>query len=353
MADNSGGMANQSNHFQTWNTDALTVIICSSLSLFSSLELLLTIGLTFRSYRGLYFWSLVIASLGIIPYALGYTFEYFSLFNVALGIALDAIGWSLMVTGQSFVLYSRLHLVFGGGWKKTLRGIVFAISLNGMVLHGTTGVIAFGANLGSVQSRFSWGLAYDIIEPIQMTIFALQEGALSCLYVWRAIEMLKTSDRERSRRIIRQLFLINIIIILLDAALLVNEFGDRHVLQQTLKGVVYSVKLKLEIHILNRLVEISRSNVCASNMDTTEFRNPTTRGGNARGISENIPPQWISDLKKSDLQGIKLSIGMKRHPEASSDPDAIQPVYPNPAYRKHIDETDLLYADAVRTVSVG
>ena len=54
-----------------------------------------------------------------------------------------------------------------------------------------------------------------------------------------------------------QLFSINVVIIVLDVALLVVEYQDRHVIEQALKEVVYSVKLKFEFAILSKLAGIA------------------------------------------------------------------------------------------------
>lgn len=132
-------MNSPNNRFQgEYDVNTLAVIICSSLALYNALELETLIFSTFHSFRGLYFWSLTLASFGIIPYALGYMIEYFGLSYMALGIAIDTTGWALMVTGQSMVLYSRLWLVFGGGHHKLLNIVKWMIIVDAIVFHGST-----------------------------------------------------------------------------------------------------------------------------------------------------------------------------------------------------------------------
>jgi hypothetical protein len=131
------GMNSAANHFVEWNSTALTVVICSALALYNALELELLILTTFQCYRGLYFWSLALASFGIIPYVLGFFIEYFQWSYMWLGTAIDCIGWTLMVTGQSVVLYSRLWLVFGGRHKRLLKGVKWMIIINAILFHGT------------------------------------------------------------------------------------------------------------------------------------------------------------------------------------------------------------------------
>lgn len=53
----------------------------------------------------------------------------------------------------------------------------------------------------------------------------------------------------------RQLVLINVAILTMDAALLGIEYASIFVLETVLKGFLYSVKLKIEFAILSRLVK--------------------------------------------------------------------------------------------------
>jgi len=113
------GMSSPDNRFAgIYDSDTLVVIICSALALYNALELILLIFTTFHHYRGLYFWSLVLASGGIIPYVLGFLIEYF--------------------TGQSVVLYSRLWLVFGASHYKLLQAVKWMITVDAFVFHCST-----------------------------------------------------------------------------------------------------------------------------------------------------------------------------------------------------------------------
>jgi hypothetical protein len=50
---------------------------------------------------------------------------------------------------------------------------------------------------------------------------------------------------------------INVIIIVLDIALLSCEFANLYIIETTFKGVVYSIKLKLEFVVLGQLVQFA------------------------------------------------------------------------------------------------
>lgn len=172
----------------------------------------------------------------------------------------------MLVTGQSLVLYSRLHVVLGQANHRLLQGVKWMIIINGFVFHVSTIVVLFGAYYASQSSGFAE--AYKYIEKIQMTGFTLQEFILSGLYVWKTLDIIRATTnaplndgpmarKRRTSRIMWQLFSINVFIVFMDVAVLVIEYQDRHVFQQALKEVVYSIKLKMEFAILSKLVALT------------------------------------------------------------------------------------------------
>ncbi|KAL5402354.1 hypothetical protein PMIN03_010738 [Paraphaeosphaeria minitans] len=360
------------NHFDHWNAEALAVVICSALALYNALELELLIFTTFHAYRGLYFWSLTLASFGVIPYVLGFMIEYFRLSYLSLGTAIDTVGWILMVTGQSVVLYSRLWLVFGNNHKRLLKMIKWMIIFNGSTFHGLTAIVVYGSRFGRKTAGF--GKAYDAIERIQMCVFFLQEVILSGLYIWKAIDIIQTSDRKRSHHIMWQLFSINVIIIVLDIALLAMEFSSQHVAQQTIKGLIYCIKLKFELAILNKLVDVSTVHARANALtlgNTNDFLDPTktvwdiTRFTPAFSSSMHTYPKWVQDFEKSGLKAAYSPTdstwiqAQRRNTNFSADESYfftdIQPctTLPDPRLegRDRGSATDLLYAEALRRIA--
>jgi len=49
---------------------AITAVF-GSLSIYNAIELIALVFITFTRYKGVYFWSLLVASWGILPYTLG------------------------------------------------------------------------------------------------------------------------------------------------------------------------------------------------------------------------------------------------------------------------------------------
>jgi len=154
---------------------ALQVIIglATGLTMYNALELVVLVLITFRRYRGLYFWSLLISSLGLIPYTLGFSFKFFKVLTGNArwaSVVLLNIGWYPMITGQSVVLWSRLHLIVSGErGRKILKYTKWMIIVDAIILHIPTSVGPFGSNGTKETSTFVE--AYNVIEKTQMTGF--------------------------------------------------------------------------------------------------------------------------------------------------------------------------------------
>jgi len=153
------------------------------------------------------------------------------------------------------------------------------IVVNACILHSITTVLTFGSNSASLRpstlKRFVNG--YSIMEKIQMVGFFLQEVVLSIIYIKETVRLLTLSESVREdvrsfddrfengnlrnatvRKTMYQLLAINVIIIIMDLALLGVAFANLYLVETTLKGVVYSVKLKLEFAVLGKLVQVVR-----------------------------------------------------------------------------------------------
>ncbi|KAL4927306.1 uncharacterized protein BDV17DRAFT_130865 [Aspergillus undulatus] len=245
--------------------DALkaVMVIFIALSCYNILELFILVLSTFRRWKGLYFWSLLVSGVfGVVPYSIGFLLKFFSGANSLLSVSILTIGWWAMVTGQALVLYSRLHLVLRD--ERILSRVLYMIIANVFLLHVPTTVLTYGSNvLGAsnedAEERSPWVKGYNIMEKIQMTGFTIQEVIISALYVWETIRMLQLGSSRENRKIMHQLVSINVLIVLMDLMLLGLEYASIYSIQITLKGVVYSVKLKLEFAVLGKLVDVVHS----------------------------------------------------------------------------------------------
>ena len=182
-------------------------------------------------------------------------------------------------------------LVLGPTYDNIRKTMKWVIIINGIVCHVSTSVAFFGAFNSQLEA---FAQAYRYIEKIQMTSFTIQEFVLSGLYVWRTLDIIKAAPdgNSRRKRIMRELLGINVLIIIMDIALLVVEYQNRHVIEQAVKEVVYAFKLKLEFAILNKLISITqqRNN---SFEEYTAFGEPLD--GNANAFTHPAAHRFQSD----------------------------------------------------------
>jgi hypothetical protein len=234
------------------------MIVFTSIALYNAIELFILLFLTFTSYRGLYFWTLLLSVvLGVIPHAIGFLLELFSLAPLWVSLTLSTIGFYVMVPGQSVVLYSRLHLVVHS--NKVLRFVLWLIIIDTVILLIPTTVLTFCTAYVPSPPVIR---GYNVMERMQLAWFCAQEFVISGIYITETVKLLRLMPERDSRRtrIMYELLAINLVIILLDISLLVTEYIGFYALQTTLKSMVYSIKLKLEFGVLGKLVTLVQNN---------------------------------------------------------------------------------------------
>lgn len=236
----------------------ITMCAFLALSFYNMLELAVIIFTTFKSRSGLYFWSFVAATTGIAPYGIGFLLKFFNLISIRwIPVALVGIGLIGIVTGQSLVLYSRLHLIVRN--SRILRWVLTMIIFDAIAFHIPTMIMAFGVDSSQTERFLPVFLVYD---KIQLTVFFTQECIISGIYIYTTVRLLAPTG-EPINRPLRNLFthliIVNIFVLALDITVLGFGFSGYYQIQTTFKAAVYSVKLKVEFSVLNRLVSIVRN----------------------------------------------------------------------------------------------
>jgi len=234
-----------------------------AVAIYNALELYFSILATFTRRRGLYFWSLLVSTTGVHSLAVGLLLNYYGVLGTGtarmLSIVLILVGWNTAIVAQSLVLYSRLHLLHFG--VQTLRRVLLLILINSTWVSISGWIVVTGANIPGGASHERWLIAYSIWEKIEILYFFLQEIGLSlmylvCCYTFWAQEAMRQSSR--TRRLIQHLGFVNVLVIALDVIILYLEYSGNYLIQTSYKTWVYSVKLKVEISILNQLVDFVR-----------------------------------------------------------------------------------------------
>ncbi|PWY77283.1 integral membrane protein [Aspergillus sclerotioniger CBS 115572] len=256
-------------------TDTIQKYVISAfaaITWYNAIELVVLCLTTFQRYQGCYFWSLFITSISLIPHCVGYLLFIFS-FGISPYIPVSLIipTWFCIITGNSLVLWSRLHLLLQA--PRLLRALLGMIIIDCIVFQIPTTVLLYG----SLNDAPNFARGYDIMERIQLVAFSVQEALLSGIYVWETIKMLRLRPERPRFVILTQLLVINILILILDVAVVAIEYAGYYALQVMFKPVAYSIKLKLEYAILGRLVKIARGTSVCYDPDPLS---PSARGFN-------------------------------------------------------------------------
>jgi hypothetical protein len=115
-----------------------------AVAVYNTFEITICLFSIFRKRRGLYFWSILVATLGILVHSIAVLLRFFALAPNLLMCVFTVLGWWAMVTGQSVVLYSRLGLVVSEVWKTRL--VASMITMNFFILHIPVSILFLASN---------------------------------------------------------------------------------------------------------------------------------------------------------------------------------------------------------------
>ncbi|KAI3331414.1 hypothetical protein HD806DRAFT_477294 [Xylariaceae sp. AK1471] len=240
------------------NTTILAITSFLAVAFYNVAELTFITFASFKRWSGLYFWSFLISSWGIAFYGVGFLIRDLELSkNSIMYVTLIVIGWWAMVTGQSVVLYSRLHLVLHN--RSRLRLVLGMIIFNAIICHIPITVLVYGSNSSNPAPFVE---PYSIYEKVQVTIFFIQESIISALYIASTASLMKLKSLlhgDTNRQIMKHLIYVNVMIVLLDITILGLEYSGLYIIQTAYKALVYSIKLKFEFSILNKLVDLTQT----------------------------------------------------------------------------------------------
>ncbi|KAL6712915.1 hypothetical protein ACLMJK_009470 [Lecanora helva] len=226
---------------------------CTAVAWAFAIELNLTVCLTFHKRTGIYFWSLLISSWGCVLHALGFILKFLVGTNWLVDLAFINIGWVMMVSGQSFVLWSRLNLVVRN--KVILNTVLAAIIIDGLAFHTPIFVFIYGAN----APRSRWVTRFNTMERVQLMGFSIQESIIGTIYIICTFRLLGAVYYQRTRQAMMQLLIVNFICIGMDIILVGLEFSNNYVSEASIKPLVYAIKLKLEFAVYSQLVGFTKA----------------------------------------------------------------------------------------------
>jgi len=232
------------------------ILVFNIIAIYNVVELTFMIWAGFKRHADLCFWVYLVATYGVAAYTVGCILKtsvpsakgYFYL-------TLMEVGWMAMVTGQSMVLWSRLHLILRNPFR--LKMILWMIIVNAIICHIPKAILTYGTN---TINLVIWGRPYSFYERVQVTIFVIQELIISGIYTSYTSRLMRHGHTTRETPwvgdLMQRLVLVNIVLILLDTTILGLVYAGYHDIQTSYQSFVYSAKLKMEFTILKQLTNL-------------------------------------------------------------------------------------------------
>ncbi|KAI9896749.1 hypothetical protein N3K66_008921 [Trichothecium roseum] len=259
----------------------MAIAAFTGIAWYNVVELNVAVYMTFKRRSGLYFWSVLLAIQGVLIHSLAFILKLYGLVTqFEITVTFITIGWYLMVTGQSVVLYSRLHIIVNE--PRLIRAVLIMIIWNAITLHIPTTVLTYGSNSPNPK-LFNSG--FQTMEKIQITIFSIQELIISGIYIWTTVRFLQPVYKRHIRGVMLQLLWINIAIIIMDIAMVATQFLELYYIEAVMKSAIYSVKLKLEFAVLNQLMRLANSSRNGQFISDQGAQNRIRRPSSARRAS--------------------------------------------------------------------
>ncbi|KAL4878820.1 hypothetical protein BJY04DRAFT_107754 [Aspergillus karnatakaensis] len=245
--------------------EALYLLSVSFLAIaaYNAIELLFWIFNFFKRRRGLYFWSILTATLSLAGFMISTTLSYFKIGPFLLTGLATAFLYPCLLTAQLLVLYSRLHLISQS--RHILRFVFWLIIITSILIFVPFITLLAGFSAGNMR----FARPFSFIERFAILAAIARELLVCAIYICEAFRQLRPIMLVKGRAasvVFVHLILVTGAVVVLDAFMIVTVCKGESGMAMTFSCVAHSIKLKLEFAVLNRLVELVLAPVvvCAS-----------------------------------------------------------------------------------------
>lgn len=302
----------------------LLIVAFSSIAIYNALEIYIWIWHMFKKQKGLYYWSMHTAVMGILVHTV---FQVTSTYNKVPPMPsslFTILGYYMMSVSPLFVLYSRLHIMSLN--FRRIRWIFFFIVGISCVLIVPSLIITVCA----VCNVPGFLKALHVYLGLQIACFTLTELALSSFFIWTAYHTLQpilAVKGKQGRKFITSIFVIYLFVVVLLISLLVFlifEYLRYYFISITLNPFVCSVKLKFEFTIITLLQEFMHLSPTGAGgwsdvMPLENSHNSFSSYGNMSTMKQRSPSdssghrEYVPDLESQHAAGL----GYKRASDAN------------------------------------
>lgn len=256
---------------------------------------------TFKKRQGLYYWSMLLGTLGCAIDTTAVILKYFipnkdNLWPLYLLLILG--GWTIYAPAQLLVLYSRLHLVNRD--PRLQRCALIMVTVVPALLIIPSWVFdwpAWDPN-GNLSALYSPREA--IMDRVSQIGYTFAETILSGIYIWRVTEILSHKSSVRQRRVMMDLIYANVIAVLLDVVTVCLVFLNKGGVSHPVQTFSYLLKLKLEFLVLNQLMAVAARSSRRGTFAEKRYHYPSVSDRSKSSDSRFWPSRWGLGTAKAD-----------------------------------------------------
>jgi hypothetical protein len=164
------------------------------------------------------------------------------------------IGWVAMITGFSFVLYSRLYILQPNAM--VLRVILSCIIVDAFLFHGPVFVTTIILN---IHKNTTAAHVFEITSFMEVA-FSVQETILTALYIYLFLQYTAGSrDEPKTYSTLRLLVAAECVVFSTDIVLSTLLYKKVYLPRVMIHAFTSVLKLKIEFIVLNSLVEYAQA----------------------------------------------------------------------------------------------
>ena len=293
-----------------------------ALILYLIIDINIGIYRTFKKRQGLYYWSMLLGTLGCAIDTTAVILKYFlpnqrNLWPVYLILILG--GWTIYAPAQLLVLYSRLHLVNQD--QRLQRCALIMVTVVPALLIIPSWVFdwpAWDPN-GNLSALYSPREA--IMDRVSQIGYTLAETVLSGIYIWRVSRILRLKSTVRQRRVMMDLIYANVIAILLDVLTVCLVFRNKGGISHPVQTFSYLLKLKLEFLVLNQLMAVAARGLRRGTFAEKRYHYPSSSDRNKSSDSRFWGSRWPLGTWKSNDDDTEIMVLPPSLPKAHGSPN--------------------------------
>ena len=278
---------------------------------------------TFKKRQGLYYWSMLLGTLGCGIDTTAVILKYFlpnkqNLWPLYLLLILG--GWTIYAPAQLLVLYSRLHLVNRD--PRLQKCALIMVTVVPALLIIPTWVFdwpAWDPN-GNLSALYSPREA--IMDRVSQIGYTFVETILSGIYIWRVADILNHKTSVRQRRVMLDLIYANVIAVLLDVLTVCLVFLNKGGVSHPVQTFSYLLKLKLEFLVLNQLMAVAARSLRRGTFAEKRYHYPSVSDRSKSSDSRFWTARWglgIAKAEEDDAETIMLSPPLPKVHGSSKD----------------------------------